>query len=146
MVNSGGKPKGTIDTKTKYRLDQLTAFIDENNRVPTVEEVKSILSIENTNTARNYLQLLKKAMPEPSTLLGEIQEKLLANIKKRLDDSENLMNDSDMIKLLEFMFPKKSESHQTVEVEKVIGADDAVELEQYAKLFGDAEKPLTEAL
>ena len=137
---------GSKTTQMKYRLDQLATFVEENNRVPTVDEVKSMFGIENVNTAREYLKKLKKAIPEPSLMLGEIQEKLLANLKKRLNDEDNLMNDSDMIKLLEFMFPKKSESHQTVEVEKVIGVEDAIELEQYVKVFGATEKPSTESL
>jgi hypothetical protein len=139
MTSKTGRIPGTRTTQTQYRLSVLANFIEENNRIPEVEEVQELLGIENVNTARNYLKMIKTAIPDPDSILGEIQGRLLARIKERLGDKDNPMNDSDAIKLLEFFMPKKSESKQTIEEVKVIGDAEQDELAQYRKILLPAE-------
>ncbi len=138
VYKTGGAP-GRRLTTTKYRLATLAAFIQDNSRVPTVEETKSLLGIENENTAKNYLKMIKAAIPDPSSTLGEIQKTLVKKLHSRLVDEEHPMGDSDMIKLLEFVFPKKSENKQTIEEVKVIGDEDAEELASYREILSGAE-------
>jgi hypothetical protein len=129
---------------TQYKIYQLVEWVKENNRIPTTKEVQEIIDIPNINTARNYLRRLKQNLPEPD--LTGLQRKILDRLDERLSDTQNPLDDSNLIKLLEFFIPKKSETKQMVEYTVNDENELSDELANYRKILFGTETSDTETL
>ena len=128
-----GKSTTTLDNEAK-----ILAWMESTGKPPSLKDIKAILGISDVANASHYLQFTHEILRERlERKLDEISDSLVRRIKERVEDEKEPMRDEHLIKLLEFVFPKKIEQNtkveQTVNVESV--GELKAELENYSKLF-----------
>jgi hypothetical protein len=131
----------TLDNETK-----VLNLMESLGRPPTLKEIQELLDISDKANASKYLQVTRDIVRERLEVkLNEVSDSLVRRIKERVEDtSDTRMRDENLIKLLEFVFPKKTESVNKLEQTVDVGSNLAElksELDAYSKLLPETTNP-----